>query len=177
MYTIPAAPPSAAGDGAGVVPAAAAPRVDVGRIGIEGAFESAAALDSALAFARGQHLTLAADCAVRRAPRPRLPSSLAPTPTGPVFWRCSLCRPTNPPDAPQVVVVPKSKVQYPLAWWAGDWPFASVDQEGVFVELHSSSGATPVTWFLVSRRVDPAVAAGGRLRESCRSRWIPMLQT
>lgn len=42
----------------------AAPRVDVGRIGIEGAFESADTLESALAFARGQHMTISADCAV-----------------------------------------------------------------------------------------------------------------
>lgn len=48
----------------------------------------------------------------------------------------------------QVVVAAKSKIKYPLAWWAGDWPFSSLEQEGVFVELHTRHGAEPVTWFL-----------------------------
>lgn len=68
--------------------------------------------------------------------------------------------------ATQVVVAPKSKIKYPMAWWAGEWPFP-LEQAGVFVELHTRSGAEAVTWFLPEGYGLSALGEAVRLPADC----------
>lgn len=63
-----------------------------------------------------------------------------------------------------VVFVPKSKVLYPLVWWAGTWPF-EIEQDGVFAEL-ATRKATKV-WFMPLEDGATNLMRGVPLEQDC----------
>jgi len=66
------------------------------------------------------------------------------------------------------ICVPKSKIMYPLVWWAGNWPF-SIEQDGVFLELVSREGIK--TWFLPLESGGLNLLKGVELDASCNLLW------